>query len=137
LQERGAQVHETLRGHLRDDQRQRPARRALRGDRVSGDVLRRQARPGRAAAHRRAGDTQEDRRGDQARAGPVKLLLAALLALVLALGGIGLGAILLGGAAWAWSRNRVSDNLSLGDSGPALDPELDRRVDDELARFDA
>ena len=60
-----------------------------------------------------------------------------LLAWVLPLGGIGLGAILLGGAAWAWSRNRASDNLSLGDSAPALDPELDRRVDDELARFDA
>lgn len=63
-----------------------------------------------------------------------------LLAWVLPLGGIVLGAIGLGAAAWVWSRNRPSDTLSPGSDRPppdALDPELDRRVDEELARFDA
>jgi cytochrome c-type biogenesis protein CcmH/NrfF len=60
-----------------------------------------------------------------------------LLAWILPLGGIGLGALALAAGAWAWSRNRPSDNLSLGPNGSGLDPELDRRVDEELARFDA
>ena len=57
-----------------------------------------------------------------------------LLAWVLPLGGIAAGAVALGGGAWMWSRNRP------GADGPAagarLDPALERRVDDELARFD-
>jgi cytochrome c-type biogenesis protein CcmH len=57
-----------------------------------------------------------------------------LLAWVLPLGGIGLGALALGAGAWAWSRNRPSDKSSLG-SG--LTPDQERRVDEELARFDA
>jgi len=56
-----------------------------------------------------------------------------LLAWVLPLGGIGLGAIVLGGGAWAWSRNRPGDKLSLG---AGLTPEEELRVDQELARFD-
>jgi cytochrome c-type biogenesis protein CcmH len=55
-----------------------------------------------------------------------------LLAWVLPLAGIAVGAAVLGGAAWAWSRHR--------DETPAedpLDPDLERRVDEELARFDA
>ena len=59
-----------------------------------------------------------------------------LLAWVLPLGGIALGAVLLGFGAWAWSRNRAGDNLSPARDGPPLDPELERRVDEELARFD-
>ena len=59
-----------------------------------------------------------------------------LLAWVLPLGGIALGAVALGFGAWVWSRNRAADNAPLAGDGPALDPELERRVDEELARFD-
>lgn len=53
-----------------------------------------------------------------------------LLAWVLPFGGIALGAAAIGAGAWKWSRTR-------GEPAPApLDPELDRRVDEELARFD-
>jgi len=58
-----------------------------------------------------------------------------LLAWVLPIGGIAIGAVALGGLAWAWSRRR--DGGSGRDAGdPPLDPELERRVDEELARFD-
>jgi cytochrome c-type biogenesis protein CcmH len=59
-----------------------------------------------------------------------------LLAWVLPLGGIALGAVALAGGAWAWSRNREGDKVLL-DRDPVLDPALDRRVDEELARFEA
>jgi cytochrome c-type biogenesis protein CcmH/NrfF len=58
-----------------------------------------------------------------------------LLAWVLPLAGIAVGALALAAGAWAWSRNRASSNVLLAD-GPALDPALDRRVDEELARYD-
>jgi cytochrome c-type biogenesis protein CcmH len=61
-----------------------------------------------------------------------------LLAWWLPVGGIAIAAVAIGVAAWRWSRGR--------DPGPAvdpslnghgrLDPELERRVDEELARFD-
>ena len=58
-----------------------------------------------------------------------------LLAWVLPIGGICGGAIVLGALAWGWSRRRDG-----GDGGrppdAALDPELERRVDEALARFD-
>jgi cytochrome c-type biogenesis protein CcmH len=71
-----------------------------------------------------------------------------LLAWVLPLGGILVGAAVLGAAAVFWSRTRADDEEEgaaragsgpgdAGPSGPALDPELERRVDEELARFDA
>jgi cytochrome c-type biogenesis protein CcmH/NrfF len=56
-----------------------------------------------------------------------------LLAWVLPLAGIGIGALALAGGAWAWSRNKPQP---LAPAGPVLDPVLERRVDDELARFD-
>ena len=59
-----------------------------------------------------------------------------LLAWLLPLAGIAVGALALAGGAWAWSRNRPSNKLVLAD-GPALDPALERRVDEELARFDS
>jgi cytochrome c-type biogenesis protein CcmH len=57
-----------------------------------------------------------------------------LLVWVLPFVGIGLGALALGRLAWRWSRARGP-----GPAGrtPRLDPELDRRVDEELARFDS
>jgi cytochrome c-type biogenesis protein CcmH len=59
-----------------------------------------------------------------------------LLAWVLPFAGIAVGAVALGFGAWVWSRNRASETLSFARDGPALDPELERRVDEELARFD-
>jgi cytochrome c-type biogenesis protein CcmH len=55
-------------------------------------------------------------------------LLAWLVPLgILAAGAVGVGAI-----AWGWSRRRA------GEPAPApLDPALERRLDDELERFDA
>ena len=60
-----------------------------------------------------------------------------LLAWILPFAGIGVGAAALGGGAWYWSRSRPSDDSSRGPDGPALDPELDRRVDEALKQFDA
>ena len=59
-----------------------------------------------------------------------------LLAWILPFAGIGIGAAALGGGAWYWSRNRPGDEASFATTRPPLDPELDRRVDEELARFD-
>jgi len=56
-----------------------------------------------------------------------------LLAWALPLGGLGLGALVLGILAWRWTRDR--DRPSSG-GGAKLDPELERRLDAELARFD-
>jgi cytochrome c-type biogenesis protein CcmH len=62
-------------------------------------------------------------------------LLAWLLPLVgiLAAGGV------LGVAAWRWSRQRAEPELAALQSRNghgAIDPELERRLDEELARFD-
>jgi cytochrome c-type biogenesis protein CcmH len=57
-----------------------------------------------------------------------------LLAWVLPLAGVGLGAVALAALAWRWSRGRGTSSAPAG--GQSLDPELERRVDDELARFD-
>jgi len=59
-----------------------------------------------------------------------------LLAWALPIAGIAIGAIALGVGAWTWSRTRPGDKASLAGAGPPLDPALDRRVDEELARFD-
>ncbi len=56
-----------------------------------------------------------------------------LLAWLLPLGGVALGALALGGAAWAWRRRTDGDTVP----DEPLDPELDRRVDEELARFES
>ncbi len=59
-----------------------------------------------------------------------------LLAWVLPIGGIAVGALALAVGAWYWSRGRPS-----GSGGPvqasALPPEEEARLDAELARFDA
>jgi cytochrome c-type biogenesis protein CcmH/NrfF len=59
-----------------------------------------------------------------------------LLAWLLPLAGIAAGALALAGGAWAWSRNRGPGDV-LAPDGPPLDPALARRVDEELARYDA
>jgi cytochrome c-type biogenesis protein CcmH/NrfF len=58
-----------------------------------------------------------------------------LLAWILPLGGIALGAVALGFGARHWSRSRTSPN----DPGPdpGLLPEDEQRLDEELARLDA
>ena len=62
-----------------------------------------------------------------------------LLAWVLPLAGIGVAALSLGVAAWGWTRGRGDPEplavQSSNGQGP-IDPELDRRVDEELSRFE-
>jgi cytochrome c-type biogenesis protein CcmH len=55
-----------------------------------------------------------------------------LLAWALPLAALVLGAVAVGVAAWAWSRKRTPDE----EETAPLDTELDRRVDEELARFE-
>jgi len=58
-----------------------------------------------------------------------------LLAWVLPLGGIALGAVGVGAGAWTWSRRRDGPGVAPA-GGPRLDPATERRIDEELARFD-
>jgi cytochrome c-type biogenesis protein CcmH len=62
-----------------------------------------------------------------------------LLAWALPIGGIGAGAIALGAGAWYWTRpgRRDGEPGQDADEQDALDPETERLVDEELARFDA
>ncbi len=55
-----------------------------------------------------------------------------LLAWALPLGGVLVAAFAVGALAWRWTRGRED----LGEAGTALDPELERRVDAELANFE-
>jgi cytochrome c-type biogenesis protein CcmH/NrfF len=57
-----------------------------------------------------------------------------LLAWLLPLAGILGGGAAIGFGAWKWSSGREPPVLV--PAGPALDPELERRLDDELRRFD-
>lgn len=56
-----------------------------------------------------------------------------LLAWALPLLGLGLAAVAVGLVAWRWSRRRDDD---ADGASSALDPELERRVDAELARYE-
>ena len=56
-----------------------------------------------------------------------------LLAWALPLGGLGVGAAVLGILAWRWTRDR---DRPAGGGGAKLDPDVERRLDAELARFD-
>jgi cytochrome c-type biogenesis protein CcmH len=58
-----------------------------------------------------------------------------LLAWVLPFVAIGLGAAVLAWLVWRWSRRREAASAAAADA--PIDPELERRLDDELARFDA
>jgi cytochrome c-type biogenesis protein CcmH len=61
-----------------------------------------------------------------------------LLAWLLPIGGIVLAAAAVGVVAWRWSRVRAEDVPAdpSGNGRVALAPELERRLDEELARFD-
>jgi cytochrome c-type biogenesis protein CcmH/NrfF len=66
-----------------------------------------------------------------------------LLAWLLPLGGIAVGAVALAFGAWKWSRSVKQPRPGRGSSTETqqedepLEPELERRLDEELARFDA
>jgi cytochrome c-type biogenesis protein CcmH len=72
-----------------------------------------------------------------------------LLAWWVPIAGLGAGAVAVGALAWRWSRSREPDPAPAPEAepdgadgpspgGPArLDPALERRLDDELARFEA
>jgi cytochrome c-type biogenesis protein CcmH len=55
-----------------------------------------------------------------------------LLAWLLPLGALAVGAVVVGALAWTWSRRRDS----MVEPEAELDPDLDRRVDEELDRFE-
>ena len=57
-----------------------------------------------------------------------------LLAWLLPIGGLAAGALAVGYAAWRWTRSREPEP-ALAAVGP-LDPQLERRLDEELRRFD-
>jgi cytochrome c-type biogenesis protein CcmH len=57
------------------------------------------------------------------------------LAWLLPIGGLAVGAVVVGGLAWHWSRGR-GDEQPPADELEPLDPELERRLDAELARFE-
>lgn len=59
-----------------------------------------------------------------------------LLAWLLPLAGILGGAAALGYGAWFWSRYRNEGDVGVPLHHAPLEPELERRVDEELARFD-
>ena len=57
------------------------------------------------------------------------------LAWLLPLAGLAVGAVVVGALAWHWSRRR-DDEPPPPDGLEPLDPELERRLDAELARFE-
>ncbi|MBA2359948.1 MAG: cytochrome c-type biogenesis protein CcmH [Actinobacteria bacterium] len=60
-----------------------------------------------------------------------------LLAWLLPLTGLAVGAAVVSLLVWRWSRGRPPDEPTSGSNGRAgLDPEVERRLDQELARFD-
>jgi cytochrome c-type biogenesis protein CcmH len=61
------------------------------------------------------------------------------LAWVLPIAGLGLGAVVVGAAAWRWSRSRerpADVPLEARNGRRAIDPELEKRLEEELARFE-
>jgi cytochrome c-type biogenesis protein CcmH len=56
------------------------------------------------------------------------------LAWLLPLAGLAVGAVVVGALAWRWSRRRGDPQLGEEEAGP-LDPELEHRLDAELARY--
>jgi cytochrome c-type biogenesis protein CcmH len=100
----------------------------------------------REIAHRiAAGDTKSeikaylvDQFGAQVLAAPPRSGFN-WLAWILPIAGLGLGAAAVGYAAWRWSRSQereVELPLEARNGRRAIDPELERRLEDELARFE-
>jgi len=56
-----------------------------------------------------------------------------LIAWVLPLAGLALGIVVVGLLAWRWSHTRSAESAAADEP---LDPALERRLDDELARFE-
>jgi cytochrome c-type biogenesis protein CcmH len=56
------------------------------------------------------------------------------VAWLLPLAGLAAGAVVVGALAWRWSRRKNGGEPPGDDAG--LDPNLERRLDDELARFE-
>jgi cytochrome c-type biogenesis protein CcmH len=56
------------------------------------------------------------------------------IAWLLPLAGLAVGVVVVGALAWRWSRRRTDDRPPPDEL--ALDPELERRLDAELARFE-
>jgi cytochrome c-type biogenesis protein CcmH len=59
-----------------------------------------------------------------------------LVAWVLPIAGLLVGAVAVGFAAWRWTRRREPEPVYAGAGAPALDPDLERRLDEELRHFD-
>jgi cytochrome c-type biogenesis protein CcmH len=57
------------------------------------------------------------------------------IAWLLPLGGLAVGAVVVGALAWRWSRRR-GDDLGSPDDAEPIEPELESRLDAELARFE-
>ena len=57
-----------------------------------------------------------------------------LLAWLLPLVALALGVVVVAALAWTWSRRRADE---VDETEEALDPDLERRVDEELSRFEA
>ena len=57
-----------------------------------------------------------------------------LVAWLLPLAGLAIGVVVVAALAWHWSRGRRGDEPA--DADEPLDPALERRLDDELARFE-
>jgi cytochrome c-type biogenesis protein CcmH/NrfF len=61
-----------------------------------------------------------------------------VLAWWLPIAGVVAGALAIGWLAWRWSRGRRAPPADASASAPAkIEPELEQRLDEELARFDA
>jgi cytochrome c-type biogenesis protein CcmH len=62
-----------------------------------------------------------------------------LLAWLLPIVGLGVGAVAAAVLAWRWSRSRVADEVDVASSNgrAPIDDDLERRLDRELSRFDA
>ncbi len=60
------------------------------------------------------------------------------LAWLLPLAGIAVAALVVGSLAWGWSRSRSTAESGSEPPGepPPLGPDVERRLDDELARFE-
>ena len=59
-----------------------------------------------------------------------------LIAWVLPLAGLALGVVVVGLLAWRWSHTRSGEDEPSPEAAEPLDPALERRLDDELARFE-